>query len=131
MLNLIAGLVLSSTLGVQQARVAATPPDPRERLETAIAEGIKLLEAKDYAKFLTMFVPPEVLASRGPIEQFAAEFASRKGPMALVALKQIQNAKPTMSPDGSVATYELIPAPEGGPGSITWQKTGKYWYIAK
>lgn len=130
MLTLIAGLVLSSSLALQQPP-AATKPDPRERLDTAIAEGIRLLEAKEYAKFLTLFVPPEVLASRGPIEQFAAEFATRRGPLALDAFKQIQNVKPTMSADGMTAVYDVTPRPDGGPTSMTWGKIGKYWYIQK
>ena len=130
MLTLIAGLVLSSSLALQQPP-AATKPDPRERLDTAIAEGIRLLEAKEYAKFLTLFVPPEVLASRGPIEQFAAEFATRRGPHALDAFKQIQNVKPTMSADGMTAVYDVTPGPDGGPTSMTWGKIGKYWYIQK
>jgi hypothetical protein len=129
MFTLIAGFVLSSTLGIQQPR-ATPPPDPRERLDTAIAEGIKLLEAKDYVKFLTMFVPPDALAGQN-IEQFAADFARRKGPMALAALKEIQTAKPTMSNDGLTATYAVTPGPDGGPTSMMWSKIGKYWYIAK
>ena len=131
MLTLIAGLVLSSTLNFQQSPAAAKP-DPRERLDTAIAEGIKLLEAKEHAKFLTMFVAPDVLASRGPIEQFAADFASRRASAALEALKQIQKLKPAMSADGLTATYgPLTPGPVGGPTSMTWGKIGKYWYIQK
>ena len=130
MLTLIAGFVLSSTLAAQQS--PATPkPDPREQLDTAIAEGIRLLEAKDYAQFLSMFVPADVLASRGPIEQFAADFAGRRGPLALAALKQIQHVKPTMSADGLTATYDLVAGPDGGPTSMMWGKIGKFWYIQK
>lgn len=131
MLTLILAAAFSATLGLQQSATPARP-DPREKLDTAIAEGIRLLETKDYVKFLSTFVPPEVLAARGKsIEEFAAEFSQGRAVEALAALKYIQSSKPAMSADGTSAFYEISPPPERGPRSMTWSKIGKYWYITK
>ena len=131
MLTAIAALVFSSTLSVQQPP-AAVKPDPREKLDTAIAEGVRLLEKKDYVAFLTAFVTPADLAARGKsVEDFAAEFATERGEVALVALKQIQTLKPAMSADGTSATFQLHLADERAPGAMTWTKIGARWYISK
>ena len=130
MTTLIIGLALTAILGAQQP--TATPAaDPRERLETAIEEGIRLLDKKEYATFLSMFVAPDMLARRrDTLEEFAAEFAGGKADRLLAVLKQIRTAKPTMNPESTQAIYELTPAPERGPSSLRWNKIGKFWYIA-
>ena len=38
-----------------------TKPDPREKPETAVTEGIRLLEKEEYVDFLKQFVPPDDL----------------------------------------------------------------------
>lgn len=40
---------------------AAPAADPRAKLDTAIDEGIRLLEDEEYVEFLKMFVPPDEL----------------------------------------------------------------------
>ena len=109
----------------------ATKVDPREHLPTAISEGIRLLEAKEYLAFLKVFVPPEELAQRERREDIAAfaEKFGQKAPLLLVALKEAQQGKPVMQKEGTVASFELT-AREGGPKTLRFEKIGKYWYIA-
>jgi hypothetical protein len=130
MLTLI-GMTLSVTLLIPQSGAAPAQSDPRERLETAIEEGIRLLEKKEYLKFLTTLADPAALAKRRDTpEEFAAEFAEDGAERLLAMLKRIRTAKPAMSADGNTATYQLDPAPERGPRTLRWEKIGKYWYIA-
>jgi hypothetical protein len=129
MLTLFA-FVLVGTIGAQQPSAGAVQEDPRERLDTAIEAAIGLLEKKEYAKFISMFSPPEALAQRrDTLEEFAARFAP-DGDRVLAVLKRIQKVKPTMSGGGLTATYALEPKPERGPSSLRWEKIGKYWYLA-
>ena len=131
MTTLMLGLALTAILGSQQPSFTPAAPDPRERLETAIEEAIRLLDKKDYTTFLSMFVPPEALARRrDTLEEFAAAFAGEKADRLLAALKQIRTATPAMSPEGTQATYQISPRPERGPDSLRWNKIGKFWYIA-
>ena len=122
------GLVLTLFVGVQTP--APAKADPRENLDTAIAEAIRLLEKKDYAGFLTTFSEPGRLAKRrDSLQEFAAEFGRERAGMVLGVLKQIQKTKPSVSENGTVATFKVDPAPAGGRDNIRWRKTDRYWYI--
>src|SRR4051812_37100467 len=41
-----------------------TKPASRERAETAILDGLRLIDAKDYQAFLVEFMPPEIVKER-------------------------------------------------------------------
>ncbi|HMP01898.1 MAG TPA: hypothetical protein PKD86_10740 [Gemmatales bacterium] len=106
-------------------------PHPREKLDTAILEGIRLLEAKEYAAFLKAFVLPEELkqiTESVSMEVFAQQFGERKAPRLLEVLKEVKGAKPAMDPQGAEATYELKEE-IAGKKKITFIKSGKLWYI--
>jgi hypothetical protein len=107
----------------------AAKPDPREELQTAIAEGIRLLEAREYKTFVTTFVPAEELKKRGDIDAFVEKFSGPRAAQLLAALKEIQTAKPVMDDSGTRATFGLQAA-EGRPNSLRFEKIGRYWYIA-
>lgn len=106
-------------------------PDPQAKLETAVPEAIRLLEAKEYASFLKAFVPPEDLkriTEKAPLEEFAKNFAEKKAARLLEMLKAIQDVKPELNEEGSEATFE---AKEeiGGKKKLGFLKIDKRWYI--
>lgn len=105
--------------------------DPREKLDGAIAESIRLLEAKDYVTFLNKFAPPDKLKANlgnGSIEDLAKVFGARKAVRALKVLKEIKEKKPTMSDDGMTAKYALEEAVDDNK-EVVFEKVGKFWYI--
>ena len=127
----VTGICLVALLVFGQAGPAAKA-DPREQLPTAIAEAIRLLEAKQHVEFVKMFVPPERLKERAGTPESLAKFAeafAQRGARMLAALKEIQKMKPQMDQGDTIATYTLSPQ-EGAPPSLRFQKIGKFWYIA-
>jgi hypothetical protein len=105
--------------------------DRREKLETAIPEGVRLLEAKEYATFIKHFAEPDQLkkATRDTsLEAFAKEFGQEKAAILLKVLKSIKDTKPAFSADGKKATYNLKDD-VAGKKTITFVKVDKYWYI--
>lgn len=103
----------------------------REKVDTAIAGGIKLLEAKDYAGFLKAFVEPEMMqkfSEGGSIDEFAKMFGEKKGPQLLGVMKKIKDMKPTMEKDGTIASFDVEIEGVSKKG-IKFKKIDKYWYI--
>jgi len=104
----------------------------REKLDTAIVEGIRLLEAKEYATFLKNFADPEQLkkvTESGKIDEFAQKFGEGKAKQLILVLKAIKGAAPKMSEDGKTATFDI--SVEGvNKKTIGFTKVGKYWYIS-
>jgi hypothetical protein len=132
--SISAALSLSLFLLVVSGRAAdENKADPQEKLETAIPYGIRLLEEKEYAKFLQKFVEPEQfkkITANTPLDEFAKGFAERKAPVLLKVLKAVKDLKPTLDDEGKVATYEIKDKDQTeGRTSITFQKTEKLWYI--
>lgn len=124
----LTALMLTLLVGAQAP--APAKADPRENLDTAITEAIRLLEKKDYAAFLTTFSEPGRMAKRrDSIQEFAAEFGRERAALVLDMLKHIQKAKPTMSENGTVATFAIDPKLTGGRDNVRWRKTERYWYI--
>jgi HEAT repeat protein len=113
---------------------AAGEPDPRENLETAVPEGIRLLEAKDYKSFIQKFIPPEALAlmlalpPKQTIDDLAKDFGAKASSDFLQGLKAIKGLQPEMSPDGKKATFKLK-EPIGGENTFCFEKIDKFWYI--
>lgn len=131
MLTLIPGFVLALSLATPQPQTPTAKADPRENLDTAIAESIRLLEAKEHATFLKTFIEPEMLASRrDTFEEFVASFAGERADRLLAMLKHTRTLKPVTSAEGTIATYQPDPNAGVGTRSLRWEKTGKYWYIA-
>ena len=118
--------------------LGATPPaavqaDPREQLTTAVAHGIKLLEAKDHLRFMKEFISPDdmkkVLGSRPEIDAtMAQKFGEQKAPLLLEALKDAQKGTPRYDAEGVTAVYPLK-TPIGGREVLAFVKVGKLWYI--
>lgn len=110
---------------------AEDKPDPRENLDTAIPEAIRLLEKKDYEGLLKGFVPPEVLekiTADKPLPDFAKSFGEKKAGKLLKVLSAVKGTMPTLSEDKALATFELK-EPVEGKSDIKFQKIDKYWYI--
>jgi hypothetical protein len=126
-------IVLTSCPSVVAAAPAVVTQDPRTSVETAIPEGIRLLEAKDYATFLRLFVPPDVLkelSAAESFEGFAKTFGEDgKATAVLAALKSIRGTKPAIDGDGRRATFTLK-VPTEGKTTITFIKIGEFWYIS-
>ena len=122
---------LFAAFDVVAAQADDPKPDPREKLETAIPEGIKLLTAKEHKPFVEMFVAPadlKEITKKTPLDEFVKRFAEDKAPKLLKVLEEIKDTKPTLDKTGTRATYTLK---ENGDGkkSITFKKIEKYWYI--
>jgi len=110
---------------------AGSKADPREKVDTAVPEGIRLLEAKEYSTFLQKFVPPDdlkKLTTKVPLDDFAKEFGQTHAPRLLKVLQAIRGTNPTMAVDGMLATYSFKEAVEGKK-SISFTKIGKLWYL--
>jgi hypothetical protein len=107
-------------------------PDPREQLDTAIADTIRLLKAKDYKTLLERMVPPDDLkkiVGNESLEVFAREFGESDKPKVLLeALQSVQGGKPKLSDDGTQARFDLK-KPVGSKTTISFKKVGKNWYI--
>ena len=113
-------MCLVALLTLVQAAPAAKP-DPREQLPTAVAEAIRLLEAKQYLPFLEAFVKPDELNARvsgGDRAAFAQKFGeSPRVALLLAALKEAQQVKPVMDKGDAVATFP-VSSRDGGPTTI-------------
>jgi hypothetical protein len=106
-------------------------PDFREDLKTAIPEGIRMLEAKEYVAFIKAFVEPELLKKiigNGPIEKFAEIFGKAKAESLLNVLQQIKDQQPELKENGTKAVFK-IKDPVNGKDEIKFNKIEKFWYI--
>ena len=121
----IVGLVLSSSLRAEDK------PDPRENLDTAIPEAIRLWEQKDYEGLLKTFVAPvdfERITAKKPLPEFAKQFGEEKADNLLTVLNSIKGTMPKLSEDKAMATFEFKERIMGK-SDIQFQKIDKYWYI--
>jgi hypothetical protein len=124
-------LLFLSAFDVSAAQAQDPKPDPREKLETAIPEGIKLLTAKEFQPFIEKFVAPDDLkeiTKRTTVEEFAKRFGEEKAETLLKVLENIKDTKPTFDKTGTKATYTLTQT-IGNKKTITFKKVEKYWYI--
>jgi len=106
--------------------------EAREKLDTAIAEGIRLLEAKSHEAFLRAFVAPadfKKITDKQPLADFATKFAEKKAAQLLDTLKAIKDAKPKLEENDTRATFDLPKELGGSKETITFVKIDKYWYI--
>lgn len=110
---------------------AEDKPDPRENLDTAIPEAIRLLEKKDYEGLLKAFVAPlelERITAKKPLPEFVKQFGEEKADNLLTVLNAVKGTTPTLSEDKATATFEFKERIMGK-GDIKFQKIDKYWYI--
>ena len=127
-LLLISSLVFSFGIPVISQDVK---PESREALETAIPEGIRLLEAKENEAFVEIFVPPadlKKITEGTSLEEFAKRFGERKAPRLLEIFKEIKGTKPSLDDNGTKATFALKEEKDGKK-AITFVKVDKYWYL--
>jgi hypothetical protein len=122
---------LASVVGLVALVTAQGKADPREKLETAIPEAIRLLEAKEHETLLKSFVPPDELkqlTNGMSLEEFAKRFGKSHAPTLLQILQAVKDKKPTLDPDGKKATFKhgIKDAPKD---SITFVKIDNFWYI--
>lgn len=105
-------------------------PDPQEKLETAIPEGIRLLEAKEDAKFLKTFMAPEDFKKNNPkkLDEFVKYFSEKEAVSVLKMLKAVRYVNPTFGNEGKLATYPLK-EPIDNQNSISFKKVDKRWYL--
>jgi len=128
--TLVTPLALVVVLALPVA--AAQNPDPRTKPETAVAEAIRLLEAKEYVAFIRAFVPPDELkrgAEQASVEQFAEAFGRTRGERLLSVLKSIKDATPALDADGKTATYKLKEPVIGTRDTLVFIKIGEFWYL--
>jgi hypothetical protein len=126
-------VVLTGLLFALAVRADARPddPEPPSSVRAAVGEGIRLLEKKEYRRFLEKFVSPDDMQKilrRLTIEQFADEFGRGKAADMLEVLKHVRNKKPTLDKDGKKATFQI--EIKGAPrDQIRFIKIGRRWCI--
>jgi len=127
-------IVLGGTLLAASFAAAEDPAlaDPRADIATLIPHAIKILEAKEYARFIQELASPASVKNLekqpGGIEEAAKQYESAAGPVILGILKNMGNQKPVKSPDGKRAIFRA----KGSKGGyqITLVKSGDHWYFA-
>lgn len=124
-------LLLSALCVLHSPLHAEDKPDPRENLDTTIAEMTRLLEKKDYETLLRKFVAPrdlEQITTKLPFPDFAKSFGENKTATLLKVLAAVKETTPTLSDDKSLATFKLKEEIDGK-RDIKFQKVDKFWYI--
>ena len=125
--------ILFSLLLLMIGQVQAdTTPNPREKLQTAIPEGIRLLETKEYITFLKNFMNPcdleQFIKEENSLEEGAKMFAEEKAQRLLEIFKEIQDVKPKFENNGNKAIFQLKDNDEGI-HTIIFVRFERYWYI--
>ena len=122
--------VLTSAAVVQETEDKTTP---QQSLNAAIQEGIKLLEAKDYEKFLKRLVKPDdlekIVKNAGSLDKFVASFGQEKAADVLAALKQIKDTTPTFDTAGKQAKFSLKNPPQLHMKTMTFTRVKNRWCI--
>ncbi len=113
--------------------VADTALDPREDLDALIPHAISLLESKQYGKLIETLMEPEhvralIQKKNKTLAELAEEFDPAEADRGLRIFRAILGKKPTLSDDGTKATYTLD-QPVGTAKSITFVKKGKLWWV--
>jgi hypothetical protein len=126
-------VLLACALLLGRAPCADEKKDPREDTGTAVAEAIRLLEAKDFKKFIQNFMPPEKLkqitdGKPEMLDQMAKATTSEGIAPVLSALKEIKDAKPELDAEGKHAKFALKEE-IAGHKSMTFVKVDKFWYL--
>jgi hypothetical protein len=124
--------LVCSVVFVAAACTAEPKADPRQKLETAIPEAIRLLEAKEYETLLKTYIPPDELKKineEGALPKILKGFEADKAIDLLRILKEIKDQKPTLDANGMKATFKLKETEKTGRDTITFVLIDKLWYI--
>lgn len=109
---------------------AANGKDPREELNTALAEAIRQIENKEFEKFVGDFISPadksQMVGKK--IEDIAKQLEKNSADM-LAQMKAAQKATPAMEDGGEKAVYKDLQV-GGGEATFVMVKSGKYWYVS-
>lgn len=130
-MNYLRGLALITCFAFAAVAPADEKPDPRESLKTAIPEGIRLLEAKEYATFIKRFATPDQvkkITEKQTIEEAADVFGKGKAEELLGVLKHVRDKEPAYNDEKTKATFE-IDKEINDRGKIQFEKVGRLWYI--
>lgn len=115
------------------AQSKSNQASPQSKLETAIAEAVRLLEAKEYKKFLESFVAPEDLkriTEQVPLEVFAERFGRERAGHLLKVLRSIEKAKPQIDPNSREASFTIEQGLQlPGREKMVFIQVGGLWYI--
>jgi hypothetical protein len=114
----------------------AATPDARANLSTAVAEAIRLLDAKDYASLIEEFASPEDLKDllKGiTLEDFAKSMQQDPDVAKTMAglldnLHAVQGQQPVFTDDGNTATYLAIKS-DGTNQHIVFKREEGLWYL--
>ena len=124
-------LIVLSALCVLHAPIRAEDkPDPRENLDTAIAEAILLIEAKDTTGMIKTFVPPDALKhilEKRTIEEMVKD-VEKNLPGMLKMLRKAQEVKPTLSNSDAAAPY-VFEEEIDGKKELKLIKVDRFWYL--
>jgi hypothetical protein len=127
---------LALCLSVFTAPVQVTPkPSPRENVETTVVEGLRLLESKDYRRFLQEYFPPEwvkaKMAEPGGLNAWVDVFVAHSLGNVLQHLKQASTIKPIYDEAKTTAIFTLTiqDGNESFVKNYRMVKIGRYWYI--
>jgi len=110
----------------------ADEPDPRASLDTAIADGIKLLTAKDFETFVNRYAAPDELREMKAADEFEAvvqRFAGDKSELLLIVLKEIKGKEPKLTRKNHLATFP-IEHKKSPRETIEFEKIEGLWYLA-
>jgi len=105
----------------------ANGKDPREELDTAIAEARRQLESKEYEKFVADFVSPAEKYKMSGLK--IADIDDVLEPLADDLIGQLQGSQkmqPVLEDDGMLARFKN-PSSDGR--DLVFEKTGNLWYI--
>jgi len=129
---MLAAILLSGVHVAAEEMAEAKKADPRENIDTAIADSIRLLEAKSYEEFIRNYAAPEdlkTLLAGTTMEEFVKQFAAENAAVVLKILKSVKDAKPVISADGKKATFKLKEELKPPHPELTLIKIDKYWYF--
>jgi hypothetical protein len=124
-------LLAAAAASAPAAEEAKTTPE--DSVKAAIQDGIKLLEAKDYAAFLKKFVKPSdmesILKHEKSFDQFVKMFGRDKADDILKVLNQIKDTKPTFNKENTQAVFPVKDIPGVSQKEITFTKVEDRWCI--
>jgi hypothetical protein len=116
-----------------RAAVPFRQQDEPRTVKAAIAEGLRLLEAKDVATFLKTFMKPtdltEHLSKFGTMEKLTAALSRHKeSALLLEKFRAASKVEPTFSGDGVRANFPFD-AVIGNDRRLQLEKIGDRWYL--
>lgn len=133
----LAGILILAVLATRFAGAEEKGKKADEDLGQAILQGIAMLEAKEYEKFLERYVPPadkaRMLEYSAPpgrpaksMKEIAQEFGKENGERLLAVLKFVKDQKPEFSEEGAKANF----TPPKAVHKVEFKKVDGKWYVS-